>query len=65
MIKDIKINNIDLSKVNPDDEKFVKIVFTKDDGIDVITENVSPNQIMAAAKVLAQVAAKLWGDSND
>lgn len=60
MIKDIKIESIDKSKVNPDDEKFIKIIFNKDNRVEIVIENLSHNQVMAAAKVLAQSVAKLW-----
>lgn len=65
MIKDIKIDSLDRSEVNPDDEKFVKLVFTKDNRVEIIIENMSPNQVMVAAKSLAQAAAKLWSNGND
>ena len=65
MIKDIKLDSIDKSKVNPDDEKFIKLIFNKDNRVEIVIENLSPNQVMAAAKALAQAAAKLWSDDND
>lgn len=65
MIKDIKIDSLDRSEVNPDDEKYVKLIFTKDNRVEIIIENMSPNQVMVAAKSLAQAAAKLWSDGND
>lgn len=65
MIKDIKIDSLDRSEVNPNDEKYVKLIFTKDNRVEIIIENMSPNQVMVAAKSLAQAAAKLWSDGND
>lgn len=65
MIKDIKIDSLDRSEVNPDDEKYVKLIFTKDNRVEIIIENMSPNQVMVASKSLAQAAAKLWSDGND
>lgn len=61
MIENIKIDSLDRSKVNPKDEKFVKIIFNKDNKVEIVVENLSPNQIMAAAKALAQAAMKLVG----
>ena len=57
----IKVDSIDTSQVNPNDEKFVKIIFNKDNKIEIVVENLSPNQIMAAANSLAQAAMKLSG----
>ena len=65
MIKDIKLDSIDKSEVNPDDEKFIKLIFNKDNRVEIIIENLSPNQVMVAAKSLAQAAAKLWSDGNE
>lgn len=60
----MEIKNIDLGEVNPNDEKFVKVVVTEKD-LEIEMQNVSLAEVVHISEQLIDTAMRLNGKINN